>query len=60
MQSQVIYSYGDDRRQKYLGNMLAEYGFKILDVPGPEEQTDGSQNSLPLEQCEDKIGRAHV
>ena len=56
MQSQVIYSYGDDRRQKYLGNMLAEYGFKILDVPGPEEQLTGSQNSLPLEQCEDISG----
>ncbi len=56
MQSQVIYSYGDDKRQKYLGNMLAEYGFKILDVPGSKEQTDGSQNSLPLEQCEDISG----
>ena len=56
MQSQVIYSYGDDKRQKYLGNMLAEYSFKILDVPGSKEQTDGSQNSLPLEQCEDISG----
>ncbi len=54
MQSQVIYSYGNDKRQKYLGNMLAEYGFKVLDVPGPRE--NGSQNSLPLEQCEDISG----
>ena len=53
MQSQVIYSYGDDRRQKYLGNMLAEYGFKILDVPGPEEQLAGIQNSLPRELSRD-------
>lgn len=56
MQSQVIYSYGNDKRQKFLGNMLAEYGFKILDVPGPEEQLAGIQNSLPLEQCEDISG----
>ncbi len=56
MQSQVIYSYGNDKRQKFLGNMLAEYGFKILDVPGHEEQLAGIQNSLPLEQCEDISG----
>ena len=56
MQSQIIYSYGNDKRQKYLGSMLAEYGFKILDVPGPEGQLSGSQNSLPLEQCEDISG----
>lgn len=36
-QLQVIYLYGNDRRQKYLGSMLKEYGFTVVDVPsGPD------------------------
>lgn len=56
MQPQVIYSYGNDKRQKYLGNMLAKYGFKVFDVPGMEECIKDSHSSLPLEQCEDISG----
>lgn len=29
---QTIYSYGSDNRQKYLGNMLKEYGFTVVNV----------------------------
>lgn len=39
-QLQVIYLYGNDRRQKYLGNMLTEYGFTVVDVPDGTDTYD--------------------
>lgn len=52
-QSQIIYSYGGDKRQKYLGNMLTEHGFTVIDVPGVKDGRTAVKNSLPLEQCDD-------
>ena len=52
-QSGIIYSYGNDKRQKYLGNMLSEYGFTVIDVPGASVQKDAGKNNPPLEQCGD-------
>ena len=52
-QSQIIYSYGNDNRQKYLGNMLTEYGFTVINVP---EARDRNKDSLALEQCDDIYG----
>ena len=51
--SGIIYSYGNDKRQKYLGNMLSEYGFTVIDVPGASAGENASKNNPPLEQCGD-------
>lgn len=49
-QLQVIYSYGDDRRQKYLSNMLKEHDFTVIDVPGGPDIYDkpGLQDEILL------------
>lgn len=56
-QFQTIYSYGNDKRQRYLSNMLTEYGFTVIDVPGTAGNSIASKDSLPLEQCEDIYSR---
>lgn len=56
---QTIYSYGNDKRQKYLGNMLAEYGFTVINV---QDATKGhvNKNNMPLEQCGDISGGSEI
>lgn len=56
-QFQTIYSYGNDKRQRYLSNMLTEYGFTVVDIPGTAGSYTSSQDSMPLEQCEDVYSR---
>lgn len=51
-QPQTIYSYGNDKRQKYLGNMLAEYGFTVIDVQDAKDRPVNKSN-MQLEQCGD-------
>ncbi len=41
-QLQVIYSYGNDKRQRYLSNMLKKHGFTVIDVHGEPDVDEKS------------------
>lgn len=50
---QTIYSYGNDKRQKYLGNMLEKHGFTVINVSDINNSSSACIKATSVEQCPD-------
>ncbi len=52
---QTVYLYGTDKRQRYLGNMLAKHGFNVIEVSKTSYETSSLTEITAAEESQSEI-----